>query len=369
MVSVNPLVWRRWIENDSSIGVLIKDSPGSSLSQELIEDLVASLDLTDENGQVMAEMWVQRSVQGPGIWIGNCLPDDRRPTIDRLAQALDAAGLATAEITALPVIRPLRGQYDDMALIKAFFALRGHRPANWSGPLGWPIDEPDWILSGQVRQSCLDTLVSWALALPGAADTAAVATGMYFTPVPLAGVHPLMHAAAQSGSRNQVNMLAVSAGTRFRSVNLYFGSGLAIAAQGVTDPAVFDWSSTLAEMTSTLAGAGAWADYAHLTRGTGALWTYRADNGTAPSRASWMNSGTVTRQVPVEGGLYDAFGVFAARADSPVVIPAGGPWKADRQGPLVVYTHEDLAAWYANDSIDPAILAAARTALNDSLRP
>ena len=370
MVSVNPLVWRRWSENDSSVGVLIKGLPGTALSQEIVEGVVASLDLRDADGQLLAEMWVQRSVQGPGVWIGNCLPDDRRATIDRLARGLDAAGLAAAEITALPVVRPLRGQYEGMALIKAFFALRGHRPPTWRGPLGWPADEPDWILPDPVRQACLDTLVSWALALPGAEDTAAVATGMYFTPVPLDGVYPMMRAAAQSRSGFQINMVAVTAGKRFRSVNLYLGGGLAFAAEGVTDPAVFDWSSTLAELTSTIADAGEWADYAHLTRRSGGLWHYRPDNNGPPrTSASWLNSTTETRQVEVDGALYDAFGVFATRADSSVVIPAGGPWRADRQGRLVVYTHEDLAAWYADDFIDPTTLDAARAVLSQHLRP
>jgi len=370
VVSVNPRVWRRWAEDESSVGILIKGLPRSELSQDIVEGVVARLDLRAENGQLLADMVAQRSVEGPGIWIANCLAADRRPTMDRLAQGLDAAGLGGAEITVLPVTRPLRGQYEGLALIKALFALRGHRPPTWKGPLGWPADEPDWILADPVRQACLDTLVSWALALPGAEDTAAVATGMYFTPVPLAGVYPMMHAAAQSRSGFQINMVAVTAGKRFRSVNLYLGGGLAFAAEGVTDPAVFDWSSTLAELTSTVADAGEWADYAHLTRRSGGLWHYRPDNNGPPrTSASWLNSTTETRQVEVEGGLYDAFGVFATRADSSIVIPAGGPWRADRQDRLIVYTHEDLAAWYADDSIDPTTLAAARAVLSQHLRP
>lgn len=368
MVAVNPRVWRRWAEQESSVGILIKGVPNSESSQAIVEDVVASLDLLDQDGQLMAEMVAQRSVAGPGVWIANCLAEHWRPTIDRLVQGLQAAGLEPTEITVLPVTRPLRGQYEGLAAIKAFFALRGNRPPTWKGPIGWPFEEPDWILPDPVRQTCLDALVLWALTLPGAEDTAAVATGMYFTPVPLEGVYPMMHAAAQSRVSLQTNMLAVTAGKRFRSVKLSLNEGLAYAAEGVTDPAVFDWSSSLAELTSILAGAGEWADYGHLTRAAGGLWNFQPEHGTGQA-VSHLSGTTAIRQAEVEGHLYDAFGVFATRADSLVDVPAGGQWRADRQGRLTLYTHEDLAAWYADELIDPTVLAAARAALSQHLRP
>lgn len=355
---------------EGPLAALVRSDTPPEATTAAVRAAIEAFEASDEPLDRATPLQVQETMKGPAVILTDADPTDMLSVLQRLTQRLTEAGLTDAVLTSLPAVNPLgRDTERAMSAIKCWIVVRGQRPADWQGPFGWPMKRPVWDVSAADRLAALRALVDWTTALPARGATAAVTgIGSQYVPVPLSEAFGFMHRTMEGPQPILYsNRLVVTVGTQFRSLDIRMDKGFAALAQGVRNGAVLDWEAATGDMRQLITGLGAWAGYAHLTRGWGSLGTssYHPDgdrnigNPMASDPQDWAEFITA-------GGYFDAYALMRLPAE-----------RRDQVKPLWTVTelphghilaeHPNPAAWFAQPHINPATLQNARQTLGPAL--
>lgn len=378
LVSIAASVWRELREFETELGVLVKPGPGTVIEPEalnaLVESVVAEFAACADEVDRMAYLETQDTMRGPAIVISDLDPNEARAVLDRLGARLAERGLGDARLTRMPSVDPDGPDGRDYRFITSWFALRGQRPPDWNGVLGWEMDRPTWEVTEADRSTMLDELLDWVLADTGRGTRCAVATGMRSVPLPLSAVAPMVRRAVgrRGAFRGASCRVRVSDGDHFRNLHIGIGYGAAAASTGTRRVASFDWRREVDSGRQLLAGASGWCAGGHLTRahGTGRLSSRDADNGDRFIGNPWISADHDLPEWISQDRLVDMHGIMRLAPSLAAKLALGPPSWHTTTLPVdgsVLAEHVDLEGWFGAVPIADEVLLPARAAAREVL--
>lgn len=357
-------------QREGPLAALVRSEGAPEVTAAAVRTAIEAFEASDEPLDRATPLQVQETMKGPAVILADAEPTDMLPVLERLAQRLTDAGLTDAVLTSLPRVNPLgRDTERAMSAIKCWIVFRGHPAAERPPGVGSNMAGVAWEVDAGDRLAALRALAGWTTALPASGATAAVTgTGTGYVPVPLSEAFGFMHRTVEGPKQILYsNRLVVTAGTQFRSLDVRMDDGFASVAQGVRNGAVLDWEAVARDMRQLVTGLGAWAGYAHLTRGQGSMSTSSlAPDGDRNIGNPMASESRKWAEFVTAGGYFDAYPVMRLPADRRRQVERLWTVTELPDGHILA-EHPNPAAWFAQIHTDPATLHAARHALGNAL--
>jgi hypothetical protein len=358
-VQVDRRLLARWRQGYSSIGIVVDFGPPVENPLDVVRQVVS-----DAASPLAILRAVRFSSGAVGVWVAGCEPDDFEHVLGGLGESLARHEYADATLKMMPIVKPLWGK-DGLGYLMCSLGLRGIPDPNWASNPTPRFGPPIFDVDAADREAAVAALCDWATDLDGADPLAVVTAGSsVYTKLDLADAREAMTDLISAGTVHHSGSMIVTAGERFRQVDLSLGMGVAAVAAGHKHESSFEWRPALDEMVELLTKVGGWCSYANVTRGSllGALMAFRPQHGSLDRTTAWRQDPRLVRLVETRDELFDVFGVMRLRAELAAKLPFDEhDWSLTEPRPDVVLAlHRQPEAWFSSHAIDRRTLAMMR---------